>query len=147
MSILLKCAPLRLAPFILRRCGRCLLLQPTRDLPSSRQITFSGNKDKVEANCDNRLKHSKGTRMEDDVSTIPAFKSQVNTEDPAYKENYAEMQKIVAQLHERLEQSRDQGDARSIERHLKAGQLLGKYFAGIILSPNIEKQLYSKRQN
>ena len=26
MSILLKCAPLRLAPFILRRCRRCLLL-------------------------------------------------------------------------------------------------------------------------
>ena len=60
MSILLKCAPLRLAPFILCRCrkgeGSLLLYNnTTRDLPSSRQITFSGNKDKA-ANCDRRAK-------------------------------------------------------------------------------------------
>lgn len=64
-------------------------------------------------------------KMEDDVSTIPAFRSQINTEDPAYKANYEEMVKIVEQLHERLAQSREQGDERSIERHQKAGQLLG----------------------
>ncbi|KAL6055091.1 methylcrotonoyl-CoA carboxylase [Balamuthia mandrillaris] len=57
---------------------------------------------------------------------VPRFKSKLNPNSPEFQKNYAEMQQVVAQLHERLHESLGQGEQRHIERHLRRGQLLGR---------------------
>jgi hypothetical protein len=55
----------------------------------------------------------------------PRWKSKVDTHAPEYQRNRQEMEGLVGELHERLRQSLNQGDPKSIDRHLKSGQLLG----------------------
>ncbi len=59
--------------------------------------------------------------------TFPLWKSEVRVDSPEFKANYAEMQAYTNQLTERLQMSLNQGDKKAIERHLKTGQLLGKF--------------------
>jgi hypothetical protein len=55
----------------------------------------------------------------------PRWKSKIDTHAPEYKKNRLEMEGLVDELHERLRLSLNQGDPKSINRHLQSGQLLG----------------------
>jgi hypothetical protein len=64
----------------------------------------------------------------------PRWKSKIDTHAPEYKKNRLEMEGLVDELHERLRLSLNQGDPKSINRHLQSGQLLGSpLFICIIL--------------
>jgi hypothetical protein len=57
----------------------------------------------------------------------PRWKSKIDSHAPEYKQNEQEMQGLIDELQERLRLSLNQGDPRSINRHLKSGQLLGMF--------------------
>ena len=61
----------------------------------------------------------------------PRWKSKIDTHAPEYKKNRLEMEGLVDELHERLRLSLNQGDPKSINRHLQSGQLLGALFISI----------------
>jgi acetyl-CoA carboxylase carboxyltransferase component len=56
----------------------------------------------------------------------PVWRSSCDRNSEAFRQNYAEMSALVVELNERLAQSRDQGDPKQIERHLRSGQLLAR---------------------
>jgi hypothetical protein len=53
------------------------------------------------------------------------FKSKVNTRGEEFKKNYDAMKVLVDELNERLAMGNLEGKKSSIDRHLKAGRLLG----------------------
>lgn len=71
---------------------------------------------------------------------IPVWKTKIiKNED--YEDNYKQMYNLVKQLNERLEESRFQGEKKSIDNHLKRGQLLARERVELLLdedSPFLE---------
>lgn len=61
----------------------------------------------------------------EDVDLNPRWKSKVDALSPEFQKTRQEMQRLVDELDERLRLSRNQGDPKSVNRHLKTGQLLG----------------------
>lgn len=71
----------------------------------------------------------------------PRWKSKIDTHAPEYKKNRLEMEGLVDELHERLRLSLNQGDPKSINRHLQSGQLLARDRIELVLdqdSPYLE---------
>ena len=65
----------------------------------------------------------------------------VNTKKASYKENYAEMERLVQELHEHLEKSKHQGSEASISRARKRGKFLARERITLLLdtdSPFLE---------
>ena len=69
------------------------------------------------------------------------FKSSVSTKKASYKENYAEMEKLVQELASHLETSQNQGSDASIARARKRGKFLARERITLLLdkdSPFLE---------
>ena len=65
----------------------------------------------------------------------------MNTKKASYKENYAEMERLVQELHEHLEKSKHQGSEASISRARKRGKFLARERITLLLdtdSPFLE---------
>ena len=54
------------------------------------------------------------------------FKSAIKTSKASYKQNYAEMEKLVGELHQQLKNSQTQGTEASIARARKRGKFLAR---------------------
>jgi hypothetical protein len=62
------------------------------------------------------------------VNELPRYVSKVNKQSPEYVENYQAMTELVNELKTRLEEEGTyQGRDTQLRRHIKRGQLLGKY--------------------
>jgi len=73
--------------------------------------------------------------------TIERWKTKINKNSIEFQKNYNEMKKLVEELNERLEESRNQGKIEHLERHIKAGKLLARDRIELILdedSPFLE---------
>ena len=69
------------------------------------------------------------------------FKSSINTKKASYKENYAEMEKLIQELDEQLAKSQNQGTEASIARARKRGKFLARERITLLLdkdSPFLE---------
>ena len=69
------------------------------------------------------------------------FKSAIKTNKASYKENYAEMEKLVLELHQQLKNSQVQGTEASIARARKRGKFLARERIALLLdkdSPFLE---------
>ena len=69
------------------------------------------------------------------------FKSAIKTSKASYKENYAEMEKLVLELHQQLKNSQTQGTEASIARARKRGKFLARERIALLLdkdSPFLE---------
>ena len=59
-----------------------------------------------------------------DLYYMRPFKSAIKTSKASYKQNYAEMEKLVGELHQQLKNSQTQGTEASIARARKRGKFL-----------------------
>ncbi|MGB0444404.1 MAG: acyl-CoA carboxylase subunit beta, partial [Flavobacteriaceae bacterium] len=69
------------------------------------------------------------------------FKSSVNSKKASYKENYAEMEKLVQELQQQLAKSHNQGTDASVARARKRGKFLARERIALLLdkdSPFLE---------
>ena len=74
-------------------------------------------------------------------NTMRPFKSSINTKKASYKENYAEMEKLIQELDEQLAKSQNQGTEASIARARKRGKFLARERITLLLdkdSPFLE---------
>lgn len=67
---------------------------------------------------------------------METFKSSINTKSASYKENYAQMEKLVQTLEGYLEKSKHQGSEASIARARKRGKFLARERIALLLDKN-----------